>query len=86
MVVKPMPTLTSSDNIKIRRMLGTEGEFGQSTLGLSTTFAVDVIKAVGNYGEIYDRHMGPNGGSFTLPRGDNKLWSDGGIIYAPPMK
>jgi general L-amino acid transport system substrate-binding protein len=78
--------MVSSDNIKIRRMLGTEGEFGQSTLGLSPTFAVDVIKAVGNYGEIYDRHMGPNGGSFTLPRGDNKLWSDGGIIYAPPMK
>ncbi len=78
--------MRSSDNIIIRRMLGTEGEFGQSTLGLSPTFAVDVIKAVGNYGEVYDRYMGPQGVSFTLPRGDNELWSNGGVIYAPPLK
>ena len=78
--------MRSSDNIIIRRMLGAEGEFGQSTLGLSPTFAVDVIKAVGNYGEVYDRYMGPQGASFTLPRGDNELWSNGGVIYAPPLK
>ena len=70
-----------SDNIDVRRMLGTEGEFGQSTLGLDPDFAVDVIKAVGNYGEIYDRYLGP-----TLPRELNELWTHGGLIYAPPLR
>jgi general L-amino acid transport system substrate-binding protein len=79
-------TMSSSDNIQIRRMLGAEGEFGQADVGLGATFAVDVIKAVGNYGEIYDRYMGPSGRSFTLPRAGNQLWSDGGLIYAPPLK
>jgi general L-amino acid transport system substrate-binding protein len=45
-----------------------------------------VIRAVGNYGEIYDRYMGPNGLAFELPRGPNKLWTDGGILYAPPLR
>ena len=76
----------TSDNIVVRRMLGAEGEFGQSDLGLKKDFAVDVIKAVGNYGEIYDRYMGPEGEAFTLPRALNKLWSDGGLIYAPPLR
>ena len=79
-------SMTSSDNIAIRRMLGVEGEFGQADLGLDADFAVDVLKAVGNYGEIYDRYMGPNGMSFELPRQDNELARDGGLIYAPPLK
>lgn len=79
-------SMRSSDIIGIRRMLGTEGEFGQADLGLKSDFAVDVIKAVGNYGEIYNRYMGPNGVSFTLPRQANELWSNGGLIYAPPIK
>ena len=74
------------ENIQIRRMLGTEGEFGQADLGLSPTFAVDVLKAVGNYGEIYDRYMGPEGISFAFPRGPNKLWTNGGLLYAPPLR
>lgn len=78
--------MVNSDNVEIRRMLGTEGEFGQADLGLSTTFMVDVLKAVGNYGEVYDRYMGPNGLAFTLPRALNKLWTDGGLIYAPPLR
>ena len=76
----------SSDNIVIRRMLGTEGEFGQADLGLSATFAVDVINGVGNYGEIYNRYMGPDGDAFTLPRGQNELWTNGGLIYSPPLR
>ena len=79
-------SMLGSGNIQIRRMLGVEGEFGQSDLGLDSDFAVDVIKAVGNYGEIYDRYMGPQGDAFTLPRGQNELWSNGGLIYAPPLK
>ena len=78
--------MKSHENIQIRRMLGTEGEFGQADLGLKATFAVDVLKAVGNYGEIYDRYMGPEGVSFTLPRGPNELWANGGLLYAPPLR
>lgn len=78
--------MRSSDDIRVRRMLGSEGAFGQGDLGLKTDFAVDVLKAVGNYGEIYDRYMGPEGESFTLPRGLNNLWNSGGIIYAPPLR
>jgi general L-amino acid transport system substrate-binding protein len=43
---------------------------------------VNVLKAVGNYGEIYDRHVAPLG----LERGLNRLWSDGGLQYAPPVR
>ena len=78
--------MLNSDDIKIRRMLGVEGEFGQADLGLDADFAVDVLRAVGNYGEIFDRYMGPDGISFVLPRGSNELWTNGGLIYAPPLK
>lgn len=78
--------MKGSDNLSVRRMLGVEGSFGQEDLGLSPDFAVNVIKAVGNYGEIYDRYMGPNGASFTLDRGLNNLWTNGGLIYAPPLR
>jgi general L-amino acid transport system substrate-binding protein len=78
--------MLNSDEILIRRMLGVEGEFGQADLGLDADFAVDVLRAVGNYGEIYDRYLGPNGLAFTLPRGPNELWTNGGLIYAPPLK
>jgi general L-amino acid transport system substrate-binding protein len=78
--------MVNSDQIIIRRLLGTEGEFGQADLGLDADFVVDVLTAVGNYGEIYDRYLGPDGIAFELPRGPNNLWTNGGLIYAPPMK
>ncbi len=78
--------MTNSDNIEIRRMLGVEGEFGQADLGLSATFMQDVLTAVGNYAEVYDRYMGPNGIAFTLPRALNNHWTNGGLIYAPPLR
>jgi general L-amino acid transport system substrate-binding protein len=78
--------MMNSSNIPTLRLLGVEGSFGQEDLGLSADFAANVIRAVGNYGEIYDRYMGPNGDAFTLPRAINKLWSDGGMIYAPPLR
>jgi general L-amino acid transport system substrate-binding protein len=77
--------MLNSEDVKIRRMLGVEGEFGQSLLGLDPDFVVNAIRAVGNYGEIYDRYMGPEGDAFTLPRGLNELWTNGGILYAPPL-
>ena len=78
--------MMGSDNIEVLRLLGVEGSFGQEDLGLSQDFAANVIRAVGNYGEIYDRYMGPNGLAFELPRGPNKLWTDGGVLYAPPLR
>jgi general L-amino acid transport system substrate-binding protein len=78
--------MKASDNVVIKRMLGGEGSFGQEDLGLATDFAVNVLAAVGNYGEIYDRYMGPEGLSFTLDRGLNALWTEGGLIYAPPLR
>ncbi|MCP4544062.1 MAG: amino acid ABC transporter substrate-binding protein [Chloroflexi bacterium] len=77
--------MLNSDNIAIRRLLGVEQTFGQEELGLDLDFAVDILQAVGNYGEIYDRHFGPET-DLALPRGLNNLWINGGLIYAPPLK
>jgi general L-amino acid transport system substrate-binding protein len=71
-------------NPAIQRLLGETGELG-SMLGLSNTFAADVIAAVGNYGEIYDRAFGP-GTPLALPRGLNDLWTNGGLMYSPPFR
>ena len=78
----------------VDRLLGTEGSFGQETLGLSDTVAQDVLKAVGNYGEIYDRNLGPGGINLPRANGRNALWADapctdcpkGGQIYAAPLR
>lgn len=78
--------MMTSDIIEVRRLLGQEGEFGQADLGLDADFAANVIREVGNYGEIYDRYMGPEGDAFTLDRGLNRLWTEGGVIYAPPLR
>ncbi|MFZ5828378.1 MAG: amino acid ABC transporter substrate-binding protein [Bacillota bacterium] len=68
----------------IRRMLGVEGDLGKG-MGLSNDWVYRVIKHVGNYGEIFDRNLGP-GTPYNLPRGMNKLYKDGGILYAPPYR
>ncbi|MDP8957021.1 MAG: amino acid ABC transporter substrate-binding protein [Actinomycetota bacterium] len=64
---------------------GEEGEPIDSGLGLDIDFMQRVLGAVGNYGEIYDRHVGPDT-PLALPRGINALWTDGGIMYAPPFR
>ena len=71
------------DDPVVQRLLGETGELG-STLGLSDTFVVDVITAVGNYGQIYDRAFGPDT-ALALERGPNALWTDGGLLYSPPF-
>ena len=72
-----------SPDPEVRRMLG--GTAGLSKqLGVNDDWGYQVIKAVGNYGEIYDRTLG-EGSPLKLPRGLNKLWSDGGLIYSPPF-
>jgi general L-amino acid transport system substrate-binding protein len=69
-----------------RNLVGTGDDWGYTQLGLDADALARAIAAVGNYGEIYDRYMGPNGISFTLPRGLNEHWTNGGLIYAPPIK
>ncbi len=78
--------MKSSENINILRLLGQEGDWGYSDIGLDADALARAIAAVGNYGEVYDRYMGPNGLAFTLERGLNELWTNGGLIYAPPVK
>lgn len=73
-----------SDNPDIQRLLGQEDTLGQM-LGLDNDFAYNVISQVGNYGEIYDRHLGSDT-IFDLPRGLNALQEDGGLHYAMPFR
>lgn len=68
----------------IRRLLGLENDFG-SALGLETDWASKSIAAVGNYREIYDRNFGPQTGASML-RGLNSNWTQGGLLYAPPLR
>jgi general L-amino acid transport system substrate-binding protein len=76
--------MKASDNPEIKRLLGTEGTFGES-IGLSVDWAANAIKAVGNYGEAFDRNVGPDT-PLGIARGLNALWKDGGIQYAPPVR
>ncbi len=89
-----VPT-TSTGNSKVDRLFGIEGSWGQDNLGLSQTAAQDVVRELGNYGEVYDRHFGSGGLGVPRPSGSrNALWSDapcqdcpkGGQIYAPPFR
>lgn len=74
----------SSENLAIRRLLGVEGGLGQM-MGLSNDFCYQVVRQVGNYEDIYNRHLGPRT-EFNLPRGLNALYSDGGLLYPLPFK
>ena len=76
--------VANGDDTKAKRLLGVEGQFGQETLGLSQTFMQDVVRQVGNYGEVYENNLGPD--SINLPRVRNRLWIDGGQIYGPPLR
>ena len=73
-----------SNNPVIQRMLGKSGDTG-SYIGLDKGWLVRAIQAVGNYGEIYDRHFGPST-KLNIPRGVNKLWTEGGLQYALPIR
>jgi general L-amino acid transport system substrate-binding protein len=76
--------MLGSDNPAVRRLLGVEGEFG-TPLGLTNDWAYRIVKHIGNYGESYDRHVGPNT-DIGLERGLNALWTDGGLQYAMPIR
>ena len=76
--------MLNSDAPAVRRLLGVEGELGPQ-MGLDRRWAYNIIKALGNYGELYEKHFGPNT-PIDLPRKINSLWNAGGIMFAPPMR
>jgi len=76
--------MMKSTNPGIKRLLGTEGDFG-SKLGLGNDWASNIISQVGNYAEVYEANVGPNT-PLKLARGTNALWSKGGLQYAPPVR
>lgn len=76
--------MLASENPNIKRLLGVEGTFGEM-LGLSNDWGYRIISKLGNYGEMYARHVGPET-EIGLERGVNALWTQGGIQYAPPIR
>ncbi len=76
--------MLNSDDPVIQNILGVTGDLG-TAMGLSNDFCYQVIKQVGNYEEIYNRNLGPDT-PFNLPRGLNALYTEGGLLYAPPFR
>ena len=76
--------MKSSKNPEVLRLLGVEGNQGEE-LGLSADWAYQIIKQVGNYGEIFERNIGPST-PIGLERGLNALWTEGGLQYSPPFR
>jgi general L-amino acid transport system substrate-binding protein len=76
--------MAESENQDVRRLLGLDGMFGIG-IGLDDAWAANLIKTVGNYGEIFDRNIGANS-ELGFARGLNALWVNGGLQYAPPIR
>ena len=76
--------MTKNDNPEIKRMLGSEGKFGEA-IGLTNDWAFRIIKHVGNYGEIFEKNVG-QGSNLKIARGLNALWTKGGLQFAPPIR
>jgi general L-amino acid transport system substrate-binding protein len=81
---KTIDDALKSQKPAVKRLVGTEGDFGKP-FGLSTDWAVRVVRSVGNYAEVFDRNVG-TGSKLGIPRGLNELWNNGGIQYAPPIR
>jgi general L-amino acid transport system substrate-binding protein len=76
--------MMKSPNPEIKRLLGTEGKFGES-IGLTNDWAYRIIKHIGNYGESFEKNVG-QGSLLKIARGQNGLWTKGGLQYAPPVR
>jgi general L-amino acid transport system substrate-binding protein len=74
----------NTENPNIRRLLGTEGEMGQN-LGLPAEWGSNILKMVGNYGEIFEKNLGQDT-PLKIDRGLNRLWTEGGLQYAMPVR
>jgi general L-amino acid transport system substrate-binding protein len=81
---KNVDEMAKSNKPELKRMFGTDGNLGEQ-LGLTKDWVTRIIKAVGNYGESFDRNVGA-GSKLQIARGLNKLWNQGGIQYAPPIR
>jgi general L-amino acid transport system substrate-binding protein len=79
-----LEAMKASPNPDIRRLVGVDPLLGNA-LKLDPAWAVNVIKAIGNYGELFERHLGPKT-AIGLDRGLNRLWTDGGLMYSWPMR
>ena len=75
---------TVSNDPEVQRMLGRTGSMGKD-LGLDAKWALRAIKVVGNYEELFERHLGA-ATPLGLPRGYNRLWNKGGLLFAPPIR
>ncbi|HEV2602353.1 MAG TPA: amino acid ABC transporter substrate-binding protein [Microvirga sp.] len=76
--------MKNSPNPEIKRLLGTEGKFGES-IGLTNDWAYRIIKHVGNYGEVFEKNIG-EGSRLKIKRGQNALWTKGGLQYGVPIR
>jgi general L-amino acid transport system substrate-binding protein len=76
--------MLKTTNPDVKRLLGTDGDFGKG-LGVNNDWAYQIVKKIGNYGEIYDRYFGPTT-NIKIDRGPNKLWNQGGLQYGPPIR
>ena len=81
---KNLDEQAKSANPEIKRLLGSEGNFGEQ-LGLTRDWVVRVVKHVGNYGEIFEKNVGTSS-PLGIERGLNRLWTKGGLQYAPPVR
>jgi general L-amino acid transport system substrate-binding protein len=81
---KNLESMSQSDNPEIRRLLGVEGDYGVG-LGLPRDWIVRIVRAVGNYGELFERNLGQDS-PLKIPRGLNAQWREGGLQYAPPVR
>jgi general L-amino acid transport system substrate-binding protein len=81
---KNVDQMMTSTDPNVKRILGTEGNYGEQ-IGLTKDFAARIIKLVGNYGEIFEKNVG-TGSPLKISRGLNRLWTKGGILYAPPIR
>ncbi|WP_298877622.1 amino acid ABC transporter substrate-binding protein [uncultured Bradyrhizobium sp.] len=81
---KNVDEMAKSDKPELKRVLGTDGNLGEQ-LGLTKDWVIRIVKAVGNYGEAFDRNVGA-GSPLKISRGINNLWTKGGLQYAPPIR
>jgi general L-amino acid transport system substrate-binding protein len=81
---KNVDEMAKSSKPELKRIFGTDGNLGEQ-LGLTKDWVTRIIKAVGNYGESFDRNVGA-GSKLAIARGLNKLWNQGGLQYAPPIR
>jgi general L-amino acid transport system substrate-binding protein len=72
------------DKPDLKRMFGTDGNLGEQ-LGLTKDWVIRIVKATGNYGEVFERNVGTSS-KLGIARGLNQLWNKGGIQYAPPIR